>query len=75
MDTDPDDLKEDLVMDIIRLQKDLNILGYDMVYIKDFLKETRALEVGAQIQKLRKQIDRMTKMKKSVFQCAIWPEP
>ena len=65
MDTapDPEDLKEDLVMDIIRLQKDLNVLGYNMLYIQDFLKKTETLEVDAQIQKLRKQIDRMTKLK------------
>ena len=54
---------EDLVMDIIRLQKDLNVLGYNMLYIQDFLKKTETLEVGAQIQKLRKHIERMTKLK------------
>ena len=60
---DPDDLRDDLMSDIIQLQGDLKRLGYDMVYIPDFLKETRALAHDAQIQKLRKQIDRMRKMK------------
>ena len=65
MDTapDPEDLTDDLVMDIIQLQKDLTMLGLDMIYIQDFLKKTETLEVGAQIQRLRKQIDRMTKLK------------
>ena len=60
---EPEDLRDDLVMRVIQLQKDLTMLGLELVYIPDFLKETRALEVGAQIQKLRKHIERMTKMK------------
>ena len=60
---EPEDLRDYLVMRVIQLQKDLTMLGLDMIYIPDFLKETRALEIDAQIQKLRKQIDRMTKMK------------
>ena len=58
-----EDLRDDLVIRVIQLQKDLTKLGLAMDYIPDFLKETRALEVGAQIQKLRKHIERMTKMK------------
>ena len=60
---DPEDLRDDLMSDIIELQGDLKRLGYDMVYILDFLKETRALALDAQIQKIRKQIERMRKMK------------
>ena len=65
MDTapDPEDLRDYLVMDMLQLKADLKMLGIDMFHIPDFLKETRALEIDAQIQKLRKQIDRMTKMK------------
>ena len=65
MDTapDPEDLRDDLVMDMLQLQADLKMLGIDMGHIPDFLKDTRGLEIDAQIQKLRKQIDRMTKMK------------
>ena len=60
---EPEDLRDDLVMRVIQLQKDLTMLGLELAYIPDFLKETRALEVGAQIQKLRKHIERMTKLK------------
>ena len=61
---DPDDLRDNLMLDIIQLHGDFNRLGDDhMIYIPDFLKETRALAVDAQIQKLRKQIDCMRKMK------------
>ena len=62
---DPEDLREDLMQDIIQLQGELKRLGYDMVYIPDFLKETRALALDVQIQKLRKQIDRMRKIIKN----------
>ena len=39
------------------------MLGFDMVTIPDFLRETRALAVDVGIEKLRKQIARMKKMK------------
>ena len=60
---EPEDLRDDLVMRVIQLQKDLTMLGLELAYIPDFLKETRALEVGAQIPKLRKHIELMTKLK------------
>ena len=60
---DPEDLRDDLVLDVIQLQKDLAMLGLDLYYIPDFLKRTANLELDAQIQKLRMQIERMTKMK------------
>ena len=66
MDTapDPEDLKEDLVMDMLQLQADLKMRGIDLGgHIQDFLRDIRGLETDAQIQRLRKQIDRMTKMK------------
>ena len=52
MDTapDPEDLRDDLVMDMLQLQADLKMLGIDMGHIPDFLKDTRALEIDAQIQ-------------------------
>ena len=58
-----EDLRDDLVICVIQLQADLTKLGLNMAYITDFLKETRALEVGAQIPKLRKHIELMTKLK------------
>ena len=61
--SDPEDLRDNLVMVVIQLQKEMTMFGLDQVYIPDFLKRTEKLEVDAQIQKLRKQIDRMTKMK------------
>ena len=60
---EPEDLRNDLVICVIQLQADLTNLGLNMTYITDFLKETRALEVGAQIPKLRKHIELMTKLK------------
>ena len=60
---EPEDLRNDLVICVIQLQADLTNLGLNMAYITDFLKETRALEVGAQIPKLRKHIELMTKLK------------
>ena len=40
---DPDDLRDDLMSEIIQLQGDLKHLGYDMVYIPDFLRRTGEL--------------------------------
>ena len=35
---DPEDLRDDLVMDMLQLQADLKMLGIDMGHIPDFLK-------------------------------------
>ena len=37
---DAADLREDLIVDIIQLQGELKMLGFDMVTIPDFLRET-----------------------------------
>ena len=60
---DPEDLRDDLVQDVVQLHKDLAMLGLDLFYIPDFLKRTAKLELDAQIQKLRMQIEKMTTMK------------
>ena len=57
---DPDNLRDDLMSEIIQLQGHLKRLGYDMVYIPDLLKRTGELALDAQIQKLQKQIERMS---------------
>jgi hypothetical protein len=66
--TDIDELREDLTFEIQILLGDLKGLGYDMSHIPDFLKETRTLAIDIQIPKLRKQIDRMQKIKERIHQ-------
>ncbi len=62
--TDPEDLKMDLMYEIIGLNRELTGLGYSMNHIPAFLQRTEALEAtDALIQKLRKQLDFMRKLK------------
>ena len=60
---DPEDLRDDLVQDVVQLRADLAMIGLDLPHIPDFLKRTAKLELDAQIQKLRMQIEKMTTMK------------
>jgi hypothetical protein len=61
---DPQDLRDELVFEIMELRGDLKGLGYDMDDLPDFLKEIRAMALEAQIQKLRKQAERMRQLLK-----------
>ncbi len=56
---DPKDLRDKLMFEKIELRGDLKGLGYDMDDLPDFLKETRALPLDAQIQKFWKRAERM----------------
>jgi hypothetical protein len=53
---DPEDVRDELTVEIMALRRDLKGLGYDF---PDILNETRALAMDVQIQKLRKWAKRM----------------
>ncbi len=58
---DPEDLRDNLVYDIIALRQELKARGYDLADFPDVVKETRALHLplDAQIQKLQKCAERI----------------
>ena len=66
--TDPEDLRDDLVDEITGLHGDLKRRGYEQHIIPEFLNATRALALDARIPKLRKQIERMRKRKGTIQQ-------
>jgi hypothetical protein len=66
--TDIDDLREDLACEMDVLLGDLKGLGYDMVHMHYFLRETRALAIADQIPKLQKQIAWLQKIKERIHQ-------
>jgi hypothetical protein len=61
---DPEDLRDDLVYDIIALRQELKARGYDLADFPHVIKETRALHLplDAQIQKLQKYAERIRKL-------------
>ncbi len=76
MELDPEELKDNLRMEIIRLHGDLKRLGYDM---GDFLRNFQIAELAcppdAQIPKLQNQIQRMQKLLDHVIAASPTPGP
>ncbi len=68
METDPDDVKDDLQTEWFMLLQDLKRLEYVGVdYVAEFLSATRAHPAEAQIQKLRKFIASMQTVKANLM--------
>jgi hypothetical protein len=65
---DPEELRDDLTCELHEIHVDLRLLGYEQHYFPEFVKETRALAIDAQFQKLLKQIERLKGMKERIQQ-------